>query len=206
VLDIPVGPGNRVSPGEPDQGQPTHFLPRRHYGVFTVTVPADFGVREVVWTLDIRGQRFEIPGRIQSGYEIDPLHAPATGLSAPLLRLEQEGPEGRGPHGIASAPLTATVGAPLEVTALALDDEGRQVTLRWAKFRGPGEVTFDPATIPVSRSDPEGRATTTVTFSTPGEYILYVRANNSGVGSAGHAQCCWTNGFVAVSVGTGSTP
>ena len=25
VLDIPVGPNNRVEPGGPDQGQPTHF-------------------------------------------------------------------------------------------------------------------------------------------------------------------------------------
>ena len=32
-LDIPVGPGNRLEPGPPDQGQPTHFLPRRQTGV-----------------------------------------------------------------------------------------------------------------------------------------------------------------------------
>src|SRR5262245_30517888 len=43
VLDIPVGPNNRIEPGGPDQGQPTHFQPRRHWGVFTVTVPKDFG-------------------------------------------------------------------------------------------------------------------------------------------------------------------
>ncbi|MEZ5288679.1 MAG: hypothetical protein R2712_28500, partial [Vicinamibacterales bacterium] len=29
VLDIPVGPNNRVEPGGPDMGQPTHFDPRR---------------------------------------------------------------------------------------------------------------------------------------------------------------------------------
>src|SRR5438552_14311282 len=40
TLDIPVGPENRIEPGGPDQGQPTHFLPRRHWGVFTVRVPA----------------------------------------------------------------------------------------------------------------------------------------------------------------------
>src|SRR5215831_15677919 len=27
TLDIPVGPDNRIDPGGPDQGQPTHFLP-----------------------------------------------------------------------------------------------------------------------------------------------------------------------------------
>src|SRR5580693_7731310 len=42
-LDIPVGENNRFEPGPPDQGQPTHFLPRRQWGVFTVTVPQNFG-------------------------------------------------------------------------------------------------------------------------------------------------------------------
>src|SRR2546428_10748023 len=36
VLDIPVGPNNRIEPGGPDYGQPTHFLPRRQWGVFTI--------------------------------------------------------------------------------------------------------------------------------------------------------------------------
>ncbi len=39
------------------------------------------------------------------------------------------------------------------------------------------------------------------TFSAPGDYMLRVRANDaSGVSGAGHAQCCWTNGFVKVTV------
>ena len=41
-LDIPIGPNNRVEPGAQDQGQPTHFLPRRQTGIFTVVVPKDF--------------------------------------------------------------------------------------------------------------------------------------------------------------------
>src|SRR4030095_16518827 len=43
TFDIPPGPNNRIEPGEPDQGQPTHFLPRRQWGVFTIRVPKDFG-------------------------------------------------------------------------------------------------------------------------------------------------------------------
>jgi len=31
-LDIPIGPNNRIDPGGPDMGQPTHFLPSRQYG------------------------------------------------------------------------------------------------------------------------------------------------------------------------------
>ncbi|HKS05905.1 MAG TPA: hypothetical protein VJR92_06295, partial [Gemmatimonadaceae bacterium] len=46
-----------------------------------------------------------------------------------------------------------------------------------------------------------GSASTTATFGAPGTYILRVRANDaSGVDNAGHAQCCWTNGFVKVVV------
>ena len=45
-LDIPIGPENRIEPGGPDQGQPTHFLTRRRWGIFTVTVPKDFGDEE----------------------------------------------------------------------------------------------------------------------------------------------------------------
>src|SRR5688500_8803346 len=39
IVEIPVGPNNRIEPGGPDRGQPAHFLTRRHMGVFTVTVP-----------------------------------------------------------------------------------------------------------------------------------------------------------------------
>src|SRR5258706_5094328 len=35
-LDIPVGPNNRIEPSGPDQGQPTHFLPRREWCGLTV--------------------------------------------------------------------------------------------------------------------------------------------------------------------------
>jgi len=33
-----------------------------------------------------------------------------------------------------------------------------------------------------------------------GEYIVRVRANDSSVAGAGHSQCCWSNGFVKVTV------
>src|SRR5262245_59029180 len=29
-LNVPVGPDNNIQPGGPDQGQPTHFYPRRN--------------------------------------------------------------------------------------------------------------------------------------------------------------------------------
>ena len=45
-----------------------------------------------------------------------------------------------------------------------------------------------------------GRATTRVTFSAPGEYLLHVTANDySGVGGGGFV-CCWTTAMVKVTV------
>jgi hypothetical protein len=204
-LDIPVGPGNNISPGEADRGQPTRFLPRRQYGVFTVNVPADFGNQEVVWTLDIRGQRFSIPARLHANYEIDALGAPATGVTPPALRLEAGGMEVRGPKGQTIGPLTVAVGAPLDLTVFATDQRNSQVTLRWSKYRGPGEVTFASETVQVDRQLSDGRSTATATFHAPGQYVLYVRANNAAVASAGHSQCCWTNGFIKVNVTPGNS-
>ncbi len=41
-LDVPVGPDNGFNIGGADQGQPTHFLPRRNRFVFRVPVPPGF--------------------------------------------------------------------------------------------------------------------------------------------------------------------
>src|SRR4051794_30916088 len=41
-IDLPVGPNNRIEPGGPDRGQPTHFDPGRGWGVFSIRVPANF--------------------------------------------------------------------------------------------------------------------------------------------------------------------
>ena len=55
-LAIPIGPDNHFEPGAADQGQPTFFGPRRGKSLFEVTVPKDFGKKEVVWTLISRGR------------------------------------------------------------------------------------------------------------------------------------------------------
>lgn len=54
-LDIPVGENNFFSPGVEDRGQPTHFLPRRNRFTFKVIVPADWGDRELAWTVTSNG-------------------------------------------------------------------------------------------------------------------------------------------------------
>ncbi|HET9949975.1 MAG TPA: hypothetical protein VFQ22_13720 [Longimicrobiales bacterium] len=201
VLDIPVGATNRVEPGLADQGQPTHFTPRRSYGVFTVTVPADFGRdRRVTWTLEANGERYSIPGGLLDAYETDNLHARATDRYPPVVVLEPGSAESRGPNGARVGPVPAVVGRPLALRARAWDVQGRDVTLRWYAYRAPGAVRFDRAELPLG----EGAtlATTTATFSAPGDYVLYLRADHSDVrvSAAGLEQCCWTNAYLLVEV------
>jgi hypothetical protein len=212
VLDIPIGPDNFVSPGEPNQGQPSRFYTKRHWGVFAVRVPADFGDRKVVWTVRIRGEVYAIAGSLKPDWQIDALEGEAgSGNTPPALKFSEAGPEGSGPGGVTSGPVRATVGVALPVTVWVTDDgnsfgsiasDGRTkvpVTLAWFKHQGPGDVTFSAPTAKLTPTG--GKATTTATFSEPGEYVIRVRANDaSGVVPAGHAQCCWTNGFVRVTV------
>lgn len=212
ALDIPIGPDNLIAPGDANQGQPTHFEPKRHWGVFAVKVPADFGSKEVVWTLTVRGQAFAIPGNLHPNWQIDALEGEAgSGNTPPVLKFSANGAEGSGPFGVTSGPLTATVGQPLALTVWARDDgkaagsvssAGRDavpVTLTWFLHQGPAAVVFAPPTARVPATG--GSSANTATFSVPGDYVLRVRANDaSGVAGAGHAQCCWTNGFVKVTV------
>jgi hypothetical protein len=212
VVEVPIGPDNAVQPGNQNQGQPMHFQPGRHWGVFAIKVPADFGDKNVVWTLKIRGDVVAIPGRLHPSWQIDALEGEAgSGNTPPLIKFDAAGPEGHGPLGLTVGPRTVSVGAPLALTVWARDDgkasggvttpgrEALPVTLTWFKHQGPGAVSFSQATSRIPAAG--GSATTSATFSEPGEYILRVRANDaSGVSGAGHAQCCWTNGFVKVSV------
>jgi len=59
-------------PGAADQGQPTHFYPRRNPFLFTVDVPADFGDTELVWTLRTHGHSRRAYGSLAPDYRIDP--------------------------------------------------------------------------------------------------------------------------------------
>ena len=64
-LDAPIGPDNNFSPGPADQGQPTHFLPRRNRFIFRVKVPRDFGNKELVWTLTSQGKAQKAYGSLR---------------------------------------------------------------------------------------------------------------------------------------------
>ena len=207
AVDVPVGDNNFVSPGAQNQGQPSHFEARRHWGVFAVVVPKDFGDKRMVWTLKFRGQTYAIPGNLRPEWEIDAIQGEASADDTPPhISFAAGGPEGLGPLGITSAPMSVAVGKPLSITVFVKDDgkaepiarSAAPVDLTWFKHQGAGSVTFSPSTFRLAPTG--GTATTSALFTQPGEYLLRVRANDSPAMTAGHAQCCWSNAFVRVTV------
>ncbi|MCY3545696.1 MAG: hypothetical protein OXH51_03595 [Gemmatimonadetes bacterium] len=214
VLDIPVGPDNFIEPTEFDGVQPTHFpvRPRRDRGVFHVTVPASYedGERAVVWTITANGWTNATPGRVGiPALQLD--YGPrAMGSVPPVVRFTADGPAGQHVQGVWGELRTATVGEPLtltlwteEVSVRAPDDMVNQVVdvgLSWFKHQGPaGAITVEPRRVVVEGGT--GKATATVVFSEPGEYVLRARIDNWDANdSTGGDQCCWTNAYVRVTV------
>ena len=71
-LDLPVGTDNWFEPGPADQGQPTHFLPRRNRFVFEVRLPDGFEEDdEMVWTLRANGQEHKAYGTLREDLYVD---------------------------------------------------------------------------------------------------------------------------------------
>jgi hypothetical protein len=167
-VDAPIGPGNTIEPGGPDRGQPTRFLPRRNRFVFKIRVPADFGTRELVWTLTTNGKTERAYATLKPDYYIDDdvimanNGAAGMGGTDPALKgnkapvLTVEGPEKR----------TAKVGEVVTLSATAGDDKiprprpmpplnpgiasrftvdsATGLRLSWFVYRGKGKVSFDP--------------------------------------------------------------
>ena len=248
--DMPVGENNNFSPGDMDQGQPTHFLPRRNRFTFEVAVPSDWGERELVWTLNVNGVERKAYATLRPDYLVDNMIiASETGS----LGAGTSSPESRANV----APVVtvqgdsiraAAVGEALDLRAQIADDglpeptdlveetrrfveltEGgslaaafitaetiqkrRLITppinvtvnkvnglfYSWNKWRGPGDVTFDPPQVKVwedtrtSANSPWGALwlappipednlyEVNAMFSEPGEYILWGRADDGGL-------------------------
>jgi hypothetical protein len=166
-VDVPVGAENGFGPGDADRGQPTHFLPRRNRFVFKVRVPADWGMKELVWTLTTRGKTERAYGTLREDSLVDNLvqaseqGAIGAGISSPEIRANQpptltlDGGDRR-----------AQVGQPLTLVAFAKDDgvprprygpdsrESRLIAEARARATNStppapaprGAMTFDPAT------------------------------------------------------------
>jgi hypothetical protein len=124
-LNVPVGPDNSFGPGTTDQGQPTHFLPRRNRFVFRVPVPKTFTEKdELIWTLTTYGKTEKAYATLRLDYKVDDVvrasetGALGAGTSSPEVRANKpptakvEGPRA----------LTAKVGQPLTLTMMVTDD------------------------------------------------------------------------------------
>jgi hypothetical protein len=120
--EIPIGPNNNFSPGPADQGQPTHFYPRRQQFLFKIKVPADFGRKELVWTLTRDGKTEKAYGTLLMVEELTPVvisenrgglgnnSVTAKPNEAPTITIDGAGSR------------TASVGETVTLTASASDD------------------------------------------------------------------------------------
>ena len=209
-LAIPPGPNNSIFPGGaavgagPNAGQPTYFLPRRQRWIYRLHVPADFGKKEVTWTITANGRTEKAYGNLLPAQEITeriirtngtldpgegdtnepPLIAVAlsqTTRVANALRLSvsvsDDGlPKPRAPRAPRpTAPSTAGFGGQVDRS-----DSGspKGLTVSWLQYGGPARATFEnTGPIPVTN----GQAGTTVRFSQPGTYLLRVTANDGAL-------------------------
>jgi hypothetical protein len=167
-IDVPVGPANAFEPGAADRGQPTHFLPRRNRFVFRIRVPADFGTRELVWTLTTNGKTERAYATLKTDYFIDDTvimaNNGAAGMGGTDPRLKGNKPPSLKIDGAATR--TARVGDTITLAATAVDDgiprvrpmpplnpgvasrftvdSATGLRLSWFVYRGKGKIVFDP--------------------------------------------------------------
>ena len=136
-FDIPIGAENSFTPGPADQGQPTHFYPRRNPFLFTIRVPKDFGSKELVWTITANGQTEHAYATLKPDYQIDKQVISTevggdNGSLSDTLRtnippeLKVDGPKTR----------TAKVGEPLSLSVWANDPDN--IPARRSAARGAG--------------------------------------------------------------------
>jgi hypothetical protein len=232
-MDIPIGPNNHFGPGNPDMGQPTHFLTRRRFGMFVVNVPKGFAKTEkILWTLTVNGVTNTVPFYMHTDYGVSPFksseESPNGAFNVPvILRFEERGPSFQGPLATVATAFsrTATVGTPMALNLWADDDAlysnggngpmtnpRPPVSVTISKYRGPGSVavaTASPKFDALKGGKPmepySGKTATTVTFSQPGDYMLHVTANDFSGNGGGGSGCCWTTAIVRVSVTGGTT-
>jgi hypothetical protein len=150
-FDIPVGPANSIEPGGPDQGQPTHFYPRRNPFLFTVRVTKEVGTKELVWTLTANGKTEKAYASLKADYQIDP-QVISTEVGGDFGSLRDELRTNVPPtlEVFGARRRTVKVGEPVPLTAVAADPDNipkrrpdRKLTPEQqmaALYRPPGSV------------------------------------------------------------------
>jgi hypothetical protein len=124
-IDVPVGAENGFNVGGADQGQPTHFLPRRNRFVFRVKVPNGFTEKdELIWTLTTHGKTEKAYATLRPDYIVDDVvkasetGALGAGTSSPEVRANK-------PPAVRIEEIKARsvkVGQPLTMVAVVTDD------------------------------------------------------------------------------------
>ena len=114
-LNVPIGADNFIDMAGVDQRQrqPTYFHARSNRDIFTVNVPADFGDREIVWSLNTQGKTLQAIGWLQSEWEIEEY-----GGRAP----DEETLENHPPEITLSTAVSVQLSATLSLTAMVTDD------------------------------------------------------------------------------------
>ena len=232
-VDVPIGPNNRFEPGDPDRGQPTHFLPNRGFGMFTITVPKTTPPTEKLWwVVTVNGVTQRVPFHMSPDYNITPQQASEESPGGkhnrpPVLRFSENGPAIQNPQAsVASAlPREAVAGQPMRLDFWIEDDglysSGSNAPVRpdepmaelvVSKYRGPGRVTVakDHHKLTTIKGGTPGqpyagKTSTTATFSEPGEYLLHVTVNDLSGPGGGATGCCWTTSLIRVTVKPGSS-
>jgi hypothetical protein len=121
-LDLPIGPANAIEPGVADQGQPTHFYPRRQQFVFKVRVPKDFGKKDLIWTLKVGDKVEKAYGSLLPFWELgDFVYKENRGSTADITDKPEpnEAPKISLPG---PATMDVAVGQPATLAALVTDD------------------------------------------------------------------------------------
>ena len=161
-IDIPVGPNNHIEGlGAQDQGQPTHFLTGRQWGVFSIKLPKDFGSKKASWTLVANGLTSTITLHTKPEYIVEPFEDAANKNTPPVLKFDPDGKTFTGPPNTTAASYTATVGTPLAMTIWATD-EGAKINVpergRGAAGRGRGAAAGAAAADPDAANPPPAGA------------------------------------------------
>lgn len=225
-IDIPIGPNNKFEPGDPDRGQPTHFLPNRNFGMFTITVPKAFGATERLWwTLTVNGVTSRVGMVMSPDFNITPQKASEESPNGkynlpPVLRFTQTGPVIQNPVATVASAITKTaaVNVPMPLELFAEDDalysSGTNapmtrnppvVEATVAKYRGPGNVKAENFHFTATKGGKPmeafaGKAAGTITFDKAGDYVVHITLNDYSEKGGGATGCCWTTAMVKVSV------
>jgi len=171
-----------IEPGGPDQGQPTHFIPRRNRFLVRIVIPRGFDKKELMWTLTTRGKTERAYATLKRDYFIDDIvimnnsgaggagggRPDTIGNKSPVLKVDGEKSQ------------VAKIGQAVPLTAFASDDgkprprampmplteaaraargtpnSATGLRLSWFVYRGAGKVTFDPSQIEVREDYRDG--------------------------------------------------